>query len=398
MDPCKLNLRDVGVGMVATAMAASDKFESSSIDLGLSYLARDLVPNDLMRQYSNVAFRLSASLPLPLVMSPGYFPLRKQIALHAASIGKAVDPEKMLITSGGQEALTFALCAVTSPGSSVAIESPASFSILHVIETLRLNPIEIPVAQDGGMSLEVLDFILNRQPISAVVTNCSFQNPTGGLMPAAKKEELTRLLAARGIPLVEDDPCGDLYYGPGVKRPLSCLSFDIDDNVIYCSSFSKTVSPNLCVGWIYPGKWCRPVEHLIRITHHGMSTIPQISLALLLEDGFFPRHLRKIRCALRSRVPAAREAILASFPEGTVVSNPSGGVSLWVTLPGGRSSEELYMRALSAGILVAPGFLFGKTRTYDSCFRVNASVLSRGDAVSLGALASGLAPRARASE
>jgi integrase len=118
-----------------------------------------------------------------------------------------------------------------------------------------------------------------------------------------------------------------------------------------------------------------------------MSAIPQISMALLLEDGFLPRHFRKVRGALRKRVPAAREAILSAFPEGSLVSAPSGGVSLWVSLPEGRRSAELYERAIAEGILVAPGFLFGDSGHYESSFRLNASVLTERDAHTLGEIA-----------
>lgn len=387
VDPLGIDPREFGLNQVASAMGAAEGARPESIDLGLSYLARDLIPGDLLRQYADAALRLHANISFPLLASPGYGPLRRQIALHSVSSGVPIEPETVLMTSGCQESIYLALLAVAPSGSSVAVERPVSFEVLRALRGLGLNPVEIPIAGDGGMSIEALEFAMDRYPVAAVVTSGNFHNPTGDLMPAAKKEELTRLLAARGIPLVEDDSCGELNFATGINRPPTCLSFDHDGNVIYCSSFSKTVAPNLRLGWIVPGKWQRQIERHIQLANHGMSAIPQISMALLLEDGFLPRHFRKVRGALRKRVPAAREAILSAFPEGSLVSAPSGGVSLWVTLPEGRRSAELYERAIAEGILVAPGFLFGDSGHYESSFRLNASVLTERDAHTLGGIA-----------
>jgi len=391
-DPSILDPREVGLLRIATAMAATGESRPESVDLGLSYLSRDLIPADLLRQFTDAALRLHTNIAVPLLSSPGYGPLRRQIAMHSVSTGTPIDTEDILMTSGCQESIYLALLAVSPSGSSVAVESPVSFPLHRVILGLRLNPVEIPIAREGGMSLEALEFALDHYPISSVITNGNFHNPTGDLMPTSKKMELTGLLASRGIPLIEDDPSGDLYFASGTTRPSTCISLDRGDNVIYCSSFSKTVAPNLRLGWIVSRRWRDQIEQLIQLANHGMSTIPQIAMALLLEDGFLPRHLRKTRVALRSRVPAAREAILSAFPAGTRVSDPSGGVSLWVTLPEGRSSQDLYKRALAAGILVAPGFLFGESSRHETSFRLNGSVLTAKDAATLGALATEIEP------
>ncbi|PKL26198.1 MAG: hypothetical protein CVV47_03450 [Spirochaetae bacterium HGW-Spirochaetae-3] len=390
VDALSLDPREVGLGAIASAMAASGAERPAGIDVGLSYLARDLIPANTLRLFTDDAHRFHRNMPFPLLAPHGYVPLRQQIALHSLSIGLPVKPESVIVTSGCQESIYVALQAVAPTDAFVAVEDPAPFSVLRILEALRLRPIEIPCSGDGGMSLEALAFALDRYPVAAVVTNGSFMNPTGALMPDEKKRELVRISSSRNVPIIEDDSVGDLFFAGRRSRPGTCLSFDRDENVIYCSSFSRTVAPNLRLGWIIPGKWRRSVERLTRIMNLGMSAIPQISMALLLEDGFFPRHLRKVRGALRARVPAARAAILAAFPAGTLASDPSGGVSLWVTLPGGRKSEDLYARAVPDGILVAPGNLFGVARRHESSFRVNASVLipdAEGIARSLGSLA-----------
>lgn len=383
-----LDAREVGLARVAAAMAASGVECLAGIDVGLSYLARGLIPANTLRVFTDDAHRFHRNMPFPLLPNLGYEPLRQQIALHSLSIGIPVKPDNVIVTSGGQEAIYVALQAVASTGAYVAVESPTPFSVIRILEALRLRIVDIPCSNDGGMSLEALSFALDRYPVAAILTNGNFMNPTGVLMPDEKKRDFVRIASSRDIPIIEDDSGGDLFFNSRQSRPGSCFSFDRDGNVIYCSSFSRTVAPNLRLGWIIPGKWRRSIERLSQITILGMSAIPQISMALLLEDGFLPRHFRKVRNALRNRVPAAREAILSAFPEGTRVINPAGGVSLWVTLPDGRRSEDLYIRGISAGILVAPGKLFGDAHRNESSFRVNASALIPDTMGLVGSLAS----------
>lgn len=393
VDILSLDVREVGLSRIATVLASSGSARPSAIDLGLSYLPRDLIPAKNLRLYTDEALRFHRSMTFPLLEPRGYAGLRDQIAVQMLSTGVSVNPGDILITSGCQASLLLALQAVAPTGSYVALESPVSFSVLRVLEGLRLKPIEIPCTPGEGLSLEALTLALERFPVSAVVTNGNFRNPTGELMPDEKKRELVRLLFAREIPLIEDDVIGDLFFAPGNERPATCLSYDRDGAVIYCSSFSKSLSPNLQLGWVIPGKRFTPVDRLLQVMSHGMSAIPQLSMTMLLEDGFLPRHFRKVRGALRDRVPAAREAVLSLFPEGTRASNPSGGMSLWVTLPDGRKSEDLYARALAQGILIAPGWLFGESCRYESSFRMNAGVFADGDysiVRALGSIASEL--------
>jgi DNA-binding transcriptional MocR family regulator len=222
------------------------------------------------------------------------------------------------------------------------------------------------------MHLETLAFALDNYDVSAVFTIANFHNPTGSLMSDAKKAELVRMLSAREIPLIEDDVYGDLHFGD--DRPRPCKAFDTDGTVLYCSSFSKTISPGLRVGWIEPGRWYSEIESLKMQINLGAASVPQVATTLFLKDGGFARHLRRLRGEVAFRARSLRASVLAHFPEGTTVSDPAGGMVLWVSLPDGVSSRELYRLALDRKIMIAPGHVFSLQNRFESQLRLNAGV------------------------
>jgi len=144
--------------------------------------------------------------------------------------------------------------------------------------------------------------------------------------------------------------------------------------VLYCSSFSKTISPGLRLGWIEAGRWHDRVESLKMLINLGASSVPQIATTLFLRDGGFTRHLRRLRLDLGRKVAALRESVLTNFPEGTHVTDPSGGMVLWISLPDGISSMDVYRQALERSIMVAPGRVFSLQNRFDSQLRLNAGV------------------------
>jgi len=187
------------------------------------------------------------------------------------------------------------------------------------------------------------------------------------------KRRLVELLAAHGVPLIEDDVYGDLAFS---ARPGACKGFDRDGLVIYCSSFSKSIGPGLRLGWIAPGRYLDEVLRVKTLMNLGTSSITQMALARFLDDGGYERCLRGMRKSLKASVYAVRARVLELFPEGTTVSSPQGGFVLWVTLPGAIDSLELYHRALERRILIAPGCLFTLKDQYSSSFRINGASMS----------------------
>lgn len=300
---------------------------------------------------------------------PGKESFRRQIAQRMATLGVPVTPDDVLATNGAQEAIILALRAVTQPGDIVAVESPSFPGILQALEVVGLKVIEIPTHPSEGLSLEGLQLALEQWPLKACVVVTNHSNPMGARMSDERKKQLVSMLAAAAVPLIEDDIYGDLHHSG--DRPRPAKAFDRTDNVIYCSSFSKTISPGLRLGWMVPGRYMASARQHKYFVNLATSSIPQMAVAHFLEQGGYDRYLRTARQHYREGAERMRTAVARSFPEGTAVSRPQGGFVLWVQLPDGISGTGVYQRARAENINVAPGLMFSTANKYENCLRLN---------------------------
>lgn len=332
-----------------------------------------LPTNAVARALARIA-RTERSRAAAYMMPPGAPELRRQIARRMSLTGGSIPADEVIITTGCQEALSLALRAVTVPGDVVAVESPAFYGLLHVMESLGLEALEIPAHPREGVALDALAFALDRWPVKACVVSPNFSNPLGYCMSDDRKRALAELLAQHGIPLIEDDVYGDLGFGN--RRPSTCKGLMPQADILYCSSFSKTLSPGLRIGWVAAGGRHRErIEYLKYVTSIASPTVPQLAVAELLESGRYERYLREVRGRYASAVARMSDAVMNYFPEGTRISQPVGGFVLWVELPHDVDGFDLARCALSQGVSIAPGTLFsasGKFRNFIrlSCARV----------------------------
>ncbi|MEW6120136.1 MAG: PLP-dependent aminotransferase family protein [Pseudomonadota bacterium] len=360
-----------GQDMAMALIKASN--DSRIVQLGAAVPDPDYLPTQAVAQALARVARLQRTRSAGYMMPPGAPELRQQIARRMSEAGGRIAADDIVITTGCQEALTLALRAVTRPGDVVAVESPAFYGLLHVMESLGLEALEIPSHPREGMALDALGFALERWPVKACVVVPNFSNPLGFLMPDASKRTLVSLLGKHGIPLIEDDVYGDLGFDH--RRPTTCMALAPRADIIHCSSFSKTLAPGLRVGWVAAGKHRERIEYLKYVSSIASPTAPQLAVAELLESGRYERYLREVRGKYASAVARMGDAVMKYFPEGTRVSQPRGGFVLWVELPGRIDSFELARRALKEGVSIAPGPLFsasGKFRNFIrlSCARV----------------------------
>ncbi|APZ43199.1 PLP-dependent aminotransferase family protein [Acidihalobacter ferrooxydans] len=304
--------------------------------------------------------------------SPGNLALRRQIARRMADLRCAVGPEDIVVTSGAQESLALALRAVASPGQVVAIESPAFYGLLQVIEASGLQALEIPTHPREGIALDALQLAVERWPVAACVVVSNFSNPLGFCMSEARKQALVKLLSARGIPLIEDDVYGELGFG--LSRPGVAKAWDAAGDVIYCSSFSKTLSPGMRLGWIAPGRYRARIEYDKYLLNLASATLPQLAVAQLLERGGYDRYLRQVRRQYAAAVTRVADAVELLFPEGTRVSHPQGGFVLWVEMPAQVDALTLHRLAFAERIIIAPGPIFSASGKYPHHIRLNCAL------------------------
>jgi DNA-binding transcriptional MocR family regulator len=251
----------------------------------------------------------------------------------------------------------------------VAIESPAYYALLEVLASLSLRVVEIASHPRHGISLEDLGRTLRAQPIAAVALVSNFSNPSGSCMTDDAKQRLIELLEAHDVPLVEDDVYGELAFeGP---RPKAIKAYDRRGLVLYCSSYSKTLSPGLRIGWSIPGRYQNQVELLKLVVNQSAASAPQLAIAAFVESGGFARHIRRVRRMYREQMEATIDAVLRHFPAQTRLTTPRGGHVLWVQLPPGADAMDLYHAAAREGIRLAPGPMFSPSGGYRDFIRLN---------------------------
>lgn len=343
--------------------------DPSLVQLGLALPGPQLIPTAKLNRTMAAIGRRAPSRSERCDILPGCPELRVQVARLAVDHGCTLSPEDVVTTVGGQEAIHLCLRAVARPGDTIAIESPTFFGILEAIEAAGMQACEIPTYPREGVCLDELTERLESCRIRACLFALNCGNPLGYTMPDAKKARLVGILAERGIPLIEDDVHGDLFFGP--ERPHTAKAYDRQGLVLLCGSFSKTLAPAYRVGWVAPGRFRSQLELLKFASTAATPTLPQLAIAEFLAAGGYERHVRRIRRAYAEQVQRYGEAVGRCFPDGTKVTRPSGGSVLWIELPVEVDAFELYRRALQERISIAPGPLFSPVRRFRNFIRLS---------------------------
>lgn len=299
----------------------------------------------------------------------GDLTLRRQIALRYQLDGKATDAHDIVITNGALEALNLCLAAVTQPGDSVIIESPSFYAALQAIERMGLKAIEVPSHPEHGIDLDALERAIQQHQPKACWLMTNFQNPTGSLMPTAKKQALVALVTRYQLPLIEDDVYRELYFGK--QRPLPANTWDTGGWVMHCSSFSKSLAPGYRVGWVSAGRFTERITRLKISTTLATSIPAQLALASYLSKGGYDKHLRQLRHQLTLQQLQFTQAIHQHLPHQVRFTLPQGGYFLWLQLPPGQDALPLFQHALTENISLAPGHLFSSQQQYASYLRLN---------------------------
>ncbi len=286
----------------------------------------------------------------------GALPLRRQIARLMRQAGCRCAPDDIIVTNGCLEALSLTLRALATAGDTIAIESPTYFGILQVIEALGMRALEIATHPQHGIDVDALAQALARRRIKACILMPNHSNPTGACMSNADKQRVVALLAAAGIPLIEDDVYGPLSYRQ--PRPKAAKAWDESGNVILCSSFSKTLAPGYRIGWIYSERYREQLLYQKFLGNISTATLPQLAIAEFLSRGGYLRSLRSQVQIYRLRMQQLQHWLNEYFPPGTRVSRPAGGFVCWLELPPAIDCLALYQQAMARRIAISPGVLF----------------------------------------
>lgn len=344
--------------------------DESKTQLGVAYISPKLFP---ISQYSKILKNLThKEIRKTIVFDKpqGILSLRQQISLRYLNLVNSVGPEDIIITNGCTEALAICLMTLLQKGDIVAIEVPSFYGIFTILENMGIFVIEIPTDPEHGVDYDALKQEVESKEIKCCILNSNFQNPLGSLMSDEKKEKVVHLLNDHNIPLIEDDIYADLFFEK--QRPFPLKYYDKKNLVLTCSSFSKTLAPGLRVGWIIPGK---NFYNAILKVKSGMSistsTLDQYILAKFIETGRYEKHLRRFRNMLRKQLHLVLDAISKYFPKGIRMVVPKGGFLLWIQLPKGVNSVDLYRKLLTKNIIILPGPVCSSSEGFEEYIRLS---------------------------
>jgi 2-aminoadipate transaminase len=295
--------------------------------------------------------------------SEGYRPLVESIATRMAPLlGRKAAPEEVVVTTGSQQAMDMLARVLVDPGDVVVVEAPTYPGALHTFRTAGARFLPVP-CDDAGMRVELLpDLIAGCQRETGrlpklIYSVVNFSNPSGACLSADRRRTLAALAREVGVPVLEDDPYGELRYS-GQPLP-SVYSLAGGDGVIYASSFSKILAPGVRVAWAIGD---RELIRRMVIAKQGMDLctpmIAQVMVAEYTQRGFLDSHLVKIRAHYAVKAGAMAAELRSALAGSPITwSDPEGGFFFWLDL-GGGDSQALFARAIEAGVAFLPGAAF----------------------------------------
>lgn len=294
--------------------------------------------------------------------------LREQISERYRSRGLLLNHDNFCITSGCQHSLFLALLACCKEGDNVAVESPAFYGVVQLLEQLKLNIIEISSSPVDGMDTVELNKALQQWKIKACVVTPAFATPTGAILNNQRKQSLIELANQYDFTVIEDDIYGELSF----KNQVSPLkSLDTQSRVILCGSFSKALSRDIRIGWIAAGKWHQKIVRLKLTSQLASSQSQQEGLASFLQSGAYRKHLDFFNVQLEHQRNQLVDALEKYWPASVRYAVPSGGLSLWVELDKSIDSTKLYAKILDDNIIITPGSLFTCSNHYRHFIRLS---------------------------
>lgn len=304
----------------------------------------------------------------------GWMPLREWVAERMRVRGIAdAEAGRVLITSGSQQGIDLVAKIFLEPGDSVVVENPSYLAALQVFNGFEANLVAVE-GDDEGMRVEEVERAISSAPARPkfIYVVSQFHNPKGTTLAPGRRRALLDIARRHEIPIVEDDPYGELRYTGEPLAPLA--SMDTDGLVIYLSTFSKTLSPGMRVGWTYSSE--EVFGALVRAKQAAdlhTNTIQQRAAAALLSTFDFDSHVERIKSVYGERRNVMLAALAGYFPDGARWTRPEGGLFLWVELPESVSAEELFKRAIRERVAFVPGAPFFAAEPRRNFLRLNFS-------------------------
>ena len=291
---------------------------------------------------------------LQYASSEGFAPLRQMVADR---LPWDVDPAQVLITTGSQQGLDLVAKILIDADSRVLVETPTYLGALQAFTPMEPEVLSV-ASDDEGVDIADLASKVGSGASKArflyVLPN--FQNPTGRTMSEARRAALVAKAAELGLPLIEDNPYGDLWFDTAPAAPLTARN---PEGCIYMGSFSKVLAPGLRMGFVVAPKVMYP--KLLQAKQAADLHSPGFNQRMITEvmkDGFLDRHIPTIRALYKGQRDAMLAALAKDMPSDVTWNKPDGGMFLWARLPEGMNAQDLLPKAVDKGVAFVPGAAF----------------------------------------
>jgi 2-aminoadipate transaminase len=309
-------------------------------------------PVQAMREACSRVLAEAPAEALQYAASEGYGPLRDWVAAQLGTQGLTVQPGQVLITSGSQQGLDLVAKVLVDAGSRVAVEAPTYLGALQAFAPYEPQFVAVDCDEQGP----VPEALAAARGSRFLYLLPNFQNPSGRSMGAARRLQVAEAAARAGLPLVEDNPYGDLWFDAPPPPPLSATA---GAGAIYLGSFSKVLAPGLRLGYVVapPALYPKLLQAKQAADLHTPGFNQRVAHEVI-RNGFLDTHLPKVRALYRAQRDAMRAALDRHLPAGCRFNVPAGGMFFWVELPEGLDAVALLPRAVEAGMAFVPGAPF----------------------------------------
>ncbi len=289
---------------------------------------------------------------LQYAASEGFGPLREWVAAELNAQGMAVQPGQVLITTGSQQGLDLVGKVLIDAGSGVAVESPTYLGALQAFAPYECEFVDVPCDDEGPLP----DGLAVARGARFIYLQPNFQNPSARTMGAARRLAVVEQAARNGLPLVEDNPYGELWYGTPPPPPLAAAA---GDGAVYLGSFSKILAPGLRLGYVVAPAALYP--KLLQAKQAADLHTPGFNQRVaheVIRNGFLREHLPLVRARYQLQRDAMHAALQRHLPAGCRWQLPGGGMFFWLELGGGRDTTALLAQAVARGMAYVPGAPF----------------------------------------
>lgn len=345
--------------------------------------APEVFPVKEFQSACNIVLSEHGGTALQYGPTEGYLPLREMIARHTSRYMVPVTADNILITSGSQQALDFMGRLFINRGDYIVVESPSYLGALQAWNAYGAQYIPVPMDEDG-MIVEHLEEALRYGPKFIYVLP-NFQNPSGATLSLERRKKVIELADKYGVPIVEDDPYGQLRYeGENIHSLVHLDSayrgYDgecYSGNVIYLSTFSKLLAPGLRLAWVIaPEQVIRKLVFAKQAADLHTASFNQYVAFEVAKGGFLDEHVKVIRKVYHERRDVMLEMMAEMFPPEMRWTTPKGGMFLWGIMPEHMDAAEVLKVALQRKVAFVPGAAFHTDGTGKNTMRLNFSYSS----------------------